>query len=466
MDAAFAGQGGRAAWVAKFQQVFDRWSELTGVHYTRVKIGANDWDDGAAFGSAGAAGLRGDVRITMHPIDSAFGILAYNFYPTSGDMVMDSDDIDYFADSTGSFQNFLNTVGHEHGHGLGLDHTCSVNSHVLMEPLQEGGYCGPQEDDVRAVQRLYGDRFEPNESAGAATPIGALTPGVTVNFGVMTAMGGLTPPATALLSIDGAGKVDWLSFTVGASAPARVTVTPVGSTYDDSAQPQSGACPSSPTNFNALTVADLALQVYGSSGGSLLGTSAAGGLGAAESVATSTLAPGTYQIKVYATNSPAQPQLYRVSLVCPTPTIITAPVAKSVNDGDSVTLTVVATNGVSYRWRKGGINVLEGGNISGSLTPTLTISPTRMGDAGGYSVAVTNGCGVTVTAAVQLTVNCYPNCDGSTAPPILNISDFTCFITRFNSGDPWANCDGSTTAPVLNILDFVCFQQKMGLGCP
>jgi hypothetical protein len=61
---------------------------------------------------------------------------------------------------------------------------------------------------------------------------------------------------------------------------------------------------------------------------------------------------------------------------------------------------------------------------------------------------------------------CYPNCDGSTAAPALNIADFSCFLTRFASGDAYANCDGSTTPPVLNVLDFSCFLQKFAAGCP
>jgi hypothetical protein len=61
---------------------------------------------------------------------------------------------------------------------------------------------------------------------------------------------------------------------------------------------------------------------------------------------------------------------------------------------------------------------------------------------------------------------CYANCDGSTAPPILNISDFVCFQSEFAAGDPRANCDGSTAPPVLNISDFVCFQQAFAAGCP
>jgi hypothetical protein len=62
--------------------------------------------------------------------------------------------------------------------------------------------------------------------------------------------------------------------------------------------------------------------------------------------------------------------------------------------------------------------------------------------------------------------SCYPNCDGSVAPPVLNVADFICFQQRFAAGDPYANCDGSTAAPVLNIHDYVCFQQQFAAGCP
>jgi hypothetical protein len=61
---------------------------------------------------------------------------------------------------------------------------------------------------------------------------------------------------------------------------------------------------------------------------------------------------------------------------------------------------------------------------------------------------------------------CYANCDGSTTPPILNVADFTCFLTRFAAGDTYPNCDGSTTTPVLNVADFTCFLTKFAAGCP
>jgi probable HAF family extracellular repeat protein len=61
---------------------------------------------------------------------------------------------------------------------------------------------------------------------------------------------------------------------------------------------------------------------------------------------------------------------------------------------------------------------------------------------------------------------CYANCDGSTAAPILNVNDFTCFMNRYAGGDPYANCDGSTVVPVLNVNDFTCFMNKYAAGCP
>jgi hypothetical protein len=62
--------------------------------------------------------------------------------------------------------------------------------------------------------------------------------------------------------------------------------------------------------------------------------------------------------------------------------------------------------------------------------------------------------------------SCYPNCDGSTAAPVLNVADFTCFLQGFAVADPYANCDGSTALPVLNVADFTCFLQKFAAGCP
>jgi hypothetical protein len=63
-------------------------------------------------------------------------------------------------------------------------------------------------------------------------------------------------------------------------------------------------------------------------------------------------------------------------------------------------------------------------------------------------------------------VTCYANCDGSTQAPVLNVADFTCFLSKYAAGAAYANCDGSTQAPVHNVADFTCFLTKYAAGCP
>jgi hypothetical protein len=67
--------------------------------------------------------------------------------------------------------------------------------------------------------------------------------------------------------------------------------------------------------------------------------------------------------------------------------------------------------------------------------------------------------------ALAFVPDCYANCDGSTQEPVLNASDFVCFIGMFTGAEPNANCDGSTTTPVLNVNDFVCFLSRFAAGC-
>ncbi|MBL9031873.1 MAG: beta-propeller fold lactonase family protein [Phycisphaerae bacterium] len=66
----------------------------------------------------------------------------------------------------------------------------------------------------------------------------------------------------------------------------------------------------------------------------------------------------------------------------------------------------------------------------------------------------------------QADLSCYANCDGSHVPPILNVSDFVCFLNKYAAGDPGANCDGSTAPPALNVNDFICFSNQFAAGCP
>jgi hypothetical protein len=84
----------------------------------------------------------------------------------------------------------------------------------------------------------------------------------------------------------------------------------------------------------------------------------------------------------------------------------------------------------------------------------------------GYtSTGGSNGNFAILSLRTEPSQPCYPNCDGSTTEPILNVADFTCFLTKFAAGNAYANCDGSTVEPVLNVADFTCFLTKFAAGC-
>lgn len=95
--------------------------------------------------------------------------------------------------------------------------------------------------------------------------------------------------------------------------------------------------------------------------------------------------------------------------VTPQPVLITTqPQSQTANAGNPVSLTVTAegTAPVSYQWRKDGVDLSDGGNISGAATPVLTLNQVQSTDAGSYDVVVSNAAGSVVSATAQLTV--YP----------------------------------------------------------
>jgi hypothetical protein len=392
LDAQFSSQGGRATWVSRFEQIFTRWNQLAGINYTRIKFNGNDWDDGASFDSgSGSAGLRGDVRIGMHTIDGGGGILAYNFFPgngAGGNMVIDG------ADSWGSTTNqnrFLrNTLGHEHGHGLGLNHVCPTNGSKLMEPFLQTGFDGPRQDEIRGAQALYGDPLEPNDSPAQATDVGNVAAGGSVNnFGALPApISGTSDVNSSRCSIEGAGKVDWYRFTVSGPSVLSLSVNPVGSTYDDS--PQTGGGCTSGTFVNSLAVADLNFDVVSTNGTTVISTAASSGAGATESKSGIVLpTSGTYFIRVYAGNSPTQSQLYSFSLSLsnPAPSLTSISPSQATAGSGAFTLTVNGQNFIPtsvVRW-------------NGADRPTTYVSATQLTAAIPASDIATQG-----TAAVTV----------------------------------------------------------------
>ncbi|HEY9153775.1 MAG TPA: immunoglobulin domain-containing protein, partial [Opitutaceae bacterium] len=82
------------------------------------------------------------------------------------------------------------------------------------------------------------------------------------------------------------------------------------------------------------------------------------------------------------------------------PAISTQPVSQTVTAGSSVTFSVAATGTpLSYQWQKGGVA------IAGATSSSFIIASTSAGDAGSYTVVVSNSAGNVTSIAATLTVN-------------------------------------------------------------
>lgn len=90
------------------------------------------------------------------------------------------------------------------------------------------------------------------------------------------------------------------------------------------------------------------------------------------------------------------------------PVINTQPVAsQTVLAGASVSFTVAAsgTGTLTYQWKKGGVNLGNGGSVSGATTATLTLTGvTSAADVGSYTVLITNALGSLLSTPANLTV--------------------------------------------------------------
>ncbi len=352
MDSLFSGSGGRAVWVAKIQQCFDRWAQVQGINYIRVTTGGNDWDDGASWGTGGTAGLRGDVRIGMKNIDGGSNILAYNAFPTGGDMVIDRSET--WQSSANDFRFLRNTVMHEHGHGIGLSHSCPGNGSKLMEPLLATGFDGPQQDDIRGAMWHYGDIYEPNNSSGAAYDLGSLPNGTSTTLGNITN----SPGNAASLSLAGDTDQDWFRLTLDIPRLVNVQALAIGSTYLAGPQNANGSC-SAGTNTNALAAGDLQIEAYAANGTTqyYLGNATAAGL--TESVTALMLPQGNNFIKISDVGTMTITQLYKLS-VTPRTDVIT-PTATDGTFTDKVRITwPIIPSATDYQLYRNTANTIAG----------------------------------------------------------------------------------------------------------
>ncbi len=88
------------------------------------------------------------------------------------------------------------------------------------------------------------------------------------------------------------------------------------------------------------------------------------------------------------------------------PQIVQQPMSRTNNAGTTATFSVTATSPtpLSYLWKKNGVGLSDGGNISGSATSTLMIGSVSNADVASYSVCVSNLAGAVLSSNATLTV--------------------------------------------------------------
>ena len=96
-----------------------------------------------------------------------------------------------------------------------------------------------------------------------------------------------------------------------------------------------------------------------------------------------------------------------VGLASAAPTIAFQPTPQSTVFGGTVRFTVIASGDapISYQWRKDGVDVADGGKVSGASTDVLELTDVRNDDAAGYSVVVSDASGSTTSLDAALSVN-------------------------------------------------------------
>ena len=139
---------------------------------------------------------------------------------------------------------------------------------------------------------------------------------------------------------------------------------------------------------------------------------------------------GNYSVIITNAYGSATSSVATLNVQIGAPTIVTQPQSVSVFSGQSAAFNVVANGSLplSYQWRKGGTNLVDGGEISGSASNTLMFSSTTTNDTANYTVAVTNAYGSVTSIVASLTV--IP-----VVPPLGGLTNIY-FFNGTNGDDP------------------------------
>jgi hypothetical protein len=146
---------------------------------------------------------------------------------------------------------------------------------------------------------------------------------------------------------------------------------------------------------------------------------------------------------------------------CAPPAINLQPTAQAICSGMTASLAVNATgSGLTYQWRKGGVPLSDGGNITGATSANLLISPAATGNTGAYDVLITNACGSVSSSSVTLSVDVSPLVPNSRSfaanggAGSFNVTAVASCNWLAMSNAPWVMITGGGSGPGSGTVNF------------
>jgi hypothetical protein len=159
----------------------------------------------------------------------------------------------------------------------------------------------------------------------------------------------------------------------------------------------------------------------------------------------------------------------------PVPVFSTQPIGGRVPPGTNVQLSAAtSSSNVTFKWSRNGYELFDGGRISGTTTPMLSISAITLADEGIYTLVIAGACGSQISQAARLLVGgCVADFDdgsGTGTPDNgVGIEDLLYYLSIYDAGVSQADVDDGTGTGHFDggvgIEDLLYYLARYDAGC-